>query len=100
MRGLLARARARAASAGATRISLTPGFAYSDVERAGIGVLVVADAALRADAARVANETVADIEAQDFSVARPGVHIAVSEALAAAAGPVVLADVAHHIRAG
>ncbi|WP_433608021.1 M81 family metallopeptidase [Dactylosporangium sp. CA-139114] len=99
MRGLLERARARAAAAGCARICLTPGFAYSDVERAGIGVLVVADAHLAAAAARVANETVADVEAQDFTVRRPGVGAAVREALATP-GPVVLADVADNIGGG
>ncbi|GAA2619990.1 M81 family metallopeptidase [Dactylosporangium fulvum] len=107
MRGLLARAKARAEAAGIARISLTPGFAYSDVDRAGISVLVVADAHLAADARRVANDTLADIEshAADFDTRRPDATTAVREALAAsaapqAARPVVLADVADNIGGG
>ena len=42
MRGLIARAEARAADAGVDRVSLLPGFPYSDVERCGFSILAVA----------------------------------------------------------
>ncbi|WP_238008824.1 M81 family metallopeptidase [Dactylosporangium sp. AC04546] len=102
MRGLIARARDRAAEAGLARVSLTPGFAYSDVDRAGIGVLVVAGADQADAARRVANEIAGDIEvhAEEFALRRPGVEAAVREALAADVRPVVLADVADNIGGG
>ncbi|WP_432993997.1 M81 family metallopeptidase [Dactylosporangium sp. CA-233914] len=102
MRGLIERARARVAAAGLARVSLTPGFAYSDVERAGIGVLVVADPDRAAEAREVANEIAGDFEvhAADFALHRPGVDAAVREALGADVRPVVLADVADNIGGG
>lgn len=102
MRGLIARARERAAAAGVTRVCLTPGFAYSDVERAGVGALVVADEERLDTARRVANDTVADVDAHaaDFEVRRDDAASAVRAALAGSARPVVLADVADNIGGG
>jgi microcystin degradation protein MlrC len=78
------------------------GFAYSDVERAGISVLAVADDGVAAAARQVVEETVADIErrAAAFIVRRPSVDEAVAEAVASQARPVVLADVADNIGGG
>lgn len=96
------RAAARAREAGLTRISVVGGFAYSDVDRAGMSVLVVHDDADESAAAEVIDATVDDIlaHAEDFAVARDDVPTAVARALAAAHGPVFLADVADNIGGG
>ena len=102
MRGLLARAERRAAAAGAARVSLLPGFPYSDVARCGFAVLAVA-AAERADAALgVVAETMADVERHlpAFALARPDAAEAVRQALARPEHPVVLADVADNVGGG
>lgn len=102
MRGLRERAAARATSV--VRLSVTAGFPYSDVPRAGMSVLVVADADAdaMARARAVARETVEDIEANaaGFAVARDDARTAVREALRERARPVVLADVADNIGGG
>lgn len=102
MRSLLARARARAAAAGVERICVTAGFPYSDTPGAGFSVLVVCHADNRAVACRVAEETVADIEAAAaaFAVERPDPATAVRQALALDLVPVVLADVADNVGGG
>ncbi len=102
MRGLLERARGRAAAAEMARISIVGGFSYSDVERAGIGVLVVFDDE-RVDAARrVLAATTADIVAQERAFARslPGPAEAVAQALASPLRPVVIADVGDNVGGG
>lgn len=102
MRGLQSRAVARAAAAGLDRICVVAGFAYSDVERAGISVLVIADEAHRAAGARVLEETIRDVESRsaDFRVTRPSPHDSVASALKATNKPVVLADVGDNIGGG
>ncbi|MFI6535960.1 M81 family metallopeptidase [Nonomuraea sp. NPDC050547] len=106
MRGLQARATARARAAGLLRAGVTAGFAYSDVARAGMSVLVVADAGLAAAARAVAGRCVEDIEAHAdaFTVERPGAGNAVALAIEAARAPdrrpVVLADLADNIGGG
>jgi microcystin degradation protein MlrC len=102
MRSLQERARQRGREAGVARVSLTAGFPYSDVARAGTSVLVVHDADA-ADAARaVVRATLDDVEAHAtaFEVQREGPQAAVDEALRAPAGPVVLADVGDNIGGG
>jgi microcystin degradation protein MlrC len=102
MRGLQSRAASRAARAELARICVVGGFAYSDVERAGMSVLVVADEARRESALRVLEETIEDIRdhAADFTVERPGPRDAVEAALKAKDNPVVLADVGDNIGGG
>lgn len=103
MRGLHLRARSRAADAGVTRISICAGFAYSDVERAGLSVLAVSDAADVEIAREVARDTARDIEAHaaDFAIHRAGVRDAVNAAIdPAAERPVVIADLADNIGGG
>lgn len=102
MRGLLARARRRAADAGVVRVSIAAGFPYSDVPQVGTSVYVVTDRRRRAEAARVADETIADVEscADDFLLDRPAPDKAVAEALEQQHHPVVLADVADNVGGG
>ena len=102
MAGLQARAVARAARAGLHRVCVVGGFAYSDVERAGMSVLAVHDDSHAAAAADVLEETVADIadHAAGFEVARDDPATAVARALRSDVHPVVLADVADNIGGG
>lgn len=104
MRTLLPWAQQRCRQAGSRRISLLPGFAYSDVERAGFSVLVV-DAADRFDtAARLAGEVATRVEEAaargEFAVSRPGPADAVRQAIRSTRPPVVLADFADNIGGG
>lgn len=102
MRGIAERARSRVTERGLVRVSITAGFAYSDVSRAGISVLVVTDREMTRQAAEIADETLADIEAHedDFVVTRPNAREAVRIALAETAAPTVLADVADNVGGG
>ena len=102
MCGLLERARERAAAAGLARVSITGGFSYSDVERAGVGVLVVSDADSVEAARIVLAETAADVAAQEeaFRRERPGPAEAVAQALAWPVKPVVIADVGDNVGGG
>lgn len=89
---------------GLLRVSVMAGFAYQDVERAGISVLAVAHEADRAAAEEVVTGAARLLEqaAKDgaFDVVRPAAAAAVTQALAATDLPVVLADVADNIGAG
>jgi microcystin degradation protein MlrC len=102
MRDLQTEAQQLADEAGMRRISLLPGFPYSDVERAGFSILVVHDAHLRTDARRVTAALCAQVDArtEDFKVARDDPATAVRKAIAAPHGPVVIADVADNIGGG
>jgi microcystin degradation protein MlrC len=95
-------ARTFAVRSGATRVSLLPGFPYSDVPRAGFSVLVTFDDAAREPSSEVAAELVAAVEARqgDFEVRRRSPEQAVERALRAARRPVVLADVADNVGGG
>src|SRR5581483_8920511 len=91
---MMALARAAEKRAGVERVSVAAGFAYADVPRVGMGVLAVADgdAGLAAEVASgLAEEAWARRE--PFQARPPGPAEAVRQALAAARGPVVLADV-------
>lgn len=102
MAGLLARARSVAASdRRLARISLLPGFPYSDVPRAGFSVVVTADAAAGARAAEAAMELADEVSArrEEFAVERPPPAEAVALAVEAEA-PVVIADVADNVGGG
>ncbi|MER7003856.1 M81 family metallopeptidase [Dactylosporangium sp. NPDC000555] len=109
MRSLQERAGRRGRAAGLARVCIPAGFAYSDVDRAGISVLAVHDAGAEAAARDVIAETLADIQAEAaaFALARDDAATAVRRALALlaerspdAGGPVVLADVADNIGGG
>lgn len=84
------------------RVSIVGGFSYSDVERAGVSVLVVVDDD-RTEAARgVLAATAADIVAQEevFARVRPSPAEAVAQALASPLRPVVIADVGDNVGGG
>lgn len=102
MKGLLARSRQRGIEAGVDRVCVVGGFAYSDVSRAGMSVLVVADEAHRGDALEVLALTINDIEdsALGFRIERPGPEAAVAEALMSDVHPVILVDLADNIGGG
>jgi microcystin degradation protein MlrC len=102
MAALLARARTLAdGDRRLARISLLPGFPYSDVPRAGFSVVVTADAAAHARAAEVAMELAGEVlERRDaFAVMRPSPAEAVARALESEP-PVVIADVADNVGGG
>lgn len=102
MRGLIDRAEARAAAAGIDRVTLLPGFPFSDVSRCGFGILAVATAPAGDAAVELVRETMADVERRlpDFVVERPSAADAVREAAARPQKPVVLADVADNVGGG
>jgi microcystin degradation protein MlrC len=99
---LHALARRLTARPGIVRVSLLPGFPYSDVARAGFSVLVTFEPDEREGAAAVAAELVARVEAQadEFEVRRPGPQKAVELARRARRRPVVLVDVADNVGGG
>jgi microcystin degradation protein MlrC len=102
MAGLLARARELAgADERIARVSLLPGFPYSDVARAGFSVVVSAHAGASEDAAGLAAELAGEARAREaaFAVERLGVAEAVEQALRAEP-PVVLADVGDNVGGG
>lgn len=96
------RARRRAAQAGIARICVVGGFAYSDVERAGMSVLAVHEDSSALAAQHVLDETVQDIldNVEQFELTRPDVRTAVRTALESSARPIFLADVADNIGGG
>lgn len=102
MRSLVARGRARAHSAGLSRLCITGGFAYSDVERAGVTVTAVYDEGLADVAREVIAVTLADIEAHRamFRVECDPPVLAVGRALLSHHLPVVLVDVGDNIGGG
>jgi microcystin degradation protein MlrC len=95
-------AAARARAAGVARVCVVGGFAYSDVDRAGMSVLAVHDLDSQAAAQDVVDATIADIaeHSQEFAVARDDPKTAVARALAATRRPVFLADIADNIGGG
>lgn len=102
MRGLQRRATERGVAAGVARVCVVGGFAYSDVGRAGVSVLVVHDEEHARGARDVAEATARDIEEHtaDFAVRRDGAAIAVRRALASDRPPVILVDVADNVGGG
>jgi microcystin degradation protein MlrC len=102
MSSLHERARALADRPGIARISLLPGFPYSDVARAGFSVLVTFEDGSREAANVIAADLVAAVEVRrsEFEVRLPGPERAVARALQAHRGPVVLVDVADNIGGG
>src|SRR5262249_34728057 len=102
MRALRDLARRLARRPGIARISLLPGFPYSDVARAGFSVLVTATREAEDEAAEAAGEVIAEVEARavEFELRRPGPAEAVGQALEAIRRPVVLVDVADNVGGG
>lgn len=102
MASLLKTARKWADEAGVARVSLLPGFSYSDVDRAGFSVLVTADDDQTAAGVGLAGRICAEVETRrdQFMIRRDDAATAVRRALGHATGPVVLADVADNIGAG
>jgi microcystin degradation protein MlrC len=102
MRGLLTRAEERAAAAGVARVSLLPGFPYSDVPRAGFSVTATAPAARERQARELVAATLDDVaaHAEQFVTAYDGPAAAVERALALEERPVVLADLADNVGGG
>jgi microcystin degradation protein MlrC len=95
-------ARTLVGSAGIPRVSLLPGFPYSDVPRAGFSVLVTSENRSHEEPSEIAAEIVAAVEARqhEFEVRRPRPRQAVERALGARRRPVVLVDVADNVGAG
>ncbi|MGH8959466.1 MAG: M81 family metallopeptidase [Acidimicrobiia bacterium] len=85
---------------GIRRISLLPGFPYSDVARAGFSVVIVFEEGAADLAGQVGLELASAVEAADWSVERPGSAGAVAEAIVSTERPVILADVADNIGGG
>jgi microcystin degradation protein MlrC len=87
---------------GVARVSLLPGFPYSDVERAGFSVVVTYDSD-GAEAARVvACELMEEVDRrrEEFVVRRDDPETAVARALESRERPVVLVDIADNIGGG
>ena len=102
MRDLAAHARELEQRDGILRVSLLPGFPFSDVARAGFSVVVVFAAGAEATAREAVEELTSEVErrAREFTVVRDRAGEAVRRALAAGRGPVVLVDVADNIGGG
>jgi microcystin degradation protein MlrC len=95
-------ARTLAARGGIPRVSLLPGFPYSDVPRAGFSVLVTSGDCSDESTSAIAAEIVAAVETRqgEFELRRPLPQHAVERALRAGRRPVVLVDVADNVGAG
>ncbi|MCP9485298.1 MAG: M81 family metallopeptidase [Gaiellaceae bacterium MAG52_C11] len=102
MRELKARAQELADQTGVARISLLPGFPYSDVERAGFTILVTSERKDEATARDAVATLMREVEAlrDEFKIVRDDPVTAVSRALEARKRPVVLVDVADNVGGG
>jgi microcystin degradation protein MlrC len=102
MRDLARHARECEQRDGVERISLLPGFPYSDVERAGFSVVVTFAANAEAAAREVVEELTSEVErrATEFTAMRDNAEEAVRRAVVAKSSPVVLVDVADNIGGG
>lgn len=102
MRDLAARARDLEQRDGIVRVSLLPGFPFSDVERAGFSVVVTFAPDAESTAREVVEELTSEVERRvgEFAVARDCAEEAVRRALAVPRRPVILVDVADNIGGG
>jgi microcystin degradation protein MlrC len=102
MRDLHALARGLVAEAGLTRLSLLPGFPYSDVARAGFSVLATAEPAAERAAAEAAAGLAVEVEkrAELFRLRRDPPEAAVTRAVASSRRPVILVDIADNVGGG
>ncbi len=84
------------------KVSLFPGFPYSDVSRAGFSVVGTAsrsdEARLKAAVRSLSREV--ESVAAEFRLSRPGPTDAVAEALAEARFPTILVDIGDNVGAG
>lgn len=92
----------RSTEARLDRVCVVGGFAYSDVDRAGMTVLAIHDDDSAATAVDVLAGVVGDIadRADEFAGARDDVPTAVRKAIASTRKPVFLVDVADNIGGG
>ena len=92
----------RARAAGIERVCVVGGFAFSDVDRAGMSVLAVHGPGDEQAATEVLDGVVQDItdRAAEFTVARDDTSTAVDLAIRAPRKPVFLVDVADNIGGG
>lgn len=102
MAGLFSRARHAAKGLGVDRVCITGGFAYADVDRAGISVLATTGVGNIDGADSLVAGVLSDIDevADRFRLVRPNAAEAVARALAGSETPVVLADVGDNIGGG
>lgn len=102
MSGLFRRALHAAESLGVERLCITGGFAYADVNRAGMSVLATigVDSSNAADALIATVLSDIDEVAHRFTLVRPDAAEAVAQAIACSETPVVLADVGDNIGGG
>lgn len=102
MAGLIRRALHAAESLGVDRVCIAGGFAYADVDRAGISVLATTDVDNSHRAEALIAGVLRDIDevAHEFTVVRPTAAEAVTQAIACSEKPVVLADVGDNIGGG
>lgn len=101
MAGLYDVARRAAARFAVERVCITGGFAYADVDRAGISVLVTDRADRQVDCTRVIDRVIRHLDqvASEFDVSLPSPKEAVMQARLLEK-PVVLADVADNVGGG
>ena len=102
MRSILDVAESSRCLTGARSVSVLPGFAYSDVGRAGTSVLAVTEKSRRETGERLVQEIASLIESRagEFSVSADTPEAAVDRAVRARVGPVVLVDVADNTGGG
>ena len=100
MTGVLATAAELTARRGIRRVSLLPGFPYSDVARAGFSVVVTYEHGHEEAAADAAETLAAQVEREHWEVRRDDPAAAVAAAVASPQRPVVLVDVADNIGGG
>jgi len=100
MTDLEERARELEQELGIRRISLLPGFPYSDVTRAGFSVVAVYEEGAVEAAYEAAGKLALQVEKESWAVERPDPSAAVAEAIRAEEGPVILVDVADNIGGG
>ncbi len=102
MRDLHALAREHAQAPGIARISLLPGFPYSDVARAGFTIVATAEPGAADAAERAVAALVDEVERRraDFEVRGDDPATAVARALVSPNRPLVLVDVADNVGGG
>ncbi|MDP8958275.1 MAG: M81 family metallopeptidase [Actinomycetota bacterium] len=102
MRDLQQRARALEEQGAIRRVSLLPGFPYSDVARAGFSVVVTYQEGWESAAQEAAAELAAQVEGrrEEWQVRRDGPAEAVAQAIRSLERPVVLVDVADNVGGG
>ncbi|MBI3948396.1 MAG: M81 family metallopeptidase [Armatimonadetes bacterium] len=101
MAALMERAHAAEAEPGMLAVSVAAGFAYADVECAGLSCVAMADGDL--DRARAVADAIADRAwelRESFDAHPPRAKEAVALAIASGSGPIVLVDVGDNVGGG